>query len=261
MTRQKQEMTMGEHLGELRRRLIYVLGIFTLGLVAGFFVADPAYRYLTKAESAQGFVLHAFSFWDGIGIYMKIAGLFSLVITLPFTVYQIWKFVSPGLRPVERKATLKYIPYVLILFLVGLAFAYYVVFPMALAFTSSITEKMGLVETYGMKQYFSFLFGIVLPVSLLFELPLLIMFLTGLRILNPYRLRRMRKVSYFVLIFIAVAVTPPDFISDLLVMIPLLLLYEFSVFLSSLVYRRQLAADEAAESRYVRAGNAEGAGQ
>ena len=72
------------------------------------------------------------------------------------------------------------------------------------------------------KQYFSFLFGIVVPVSLLFELPLLIMFLTGLRILNPIRLRKMRRVSYFVLIFIAVVITPPDFISDLLVMIPLL---------------------------------------
>lgn len=144
-------------------------------------------------------------------------------------------------------------PYVFLLFLIGLAFSYYVVFPMALSFTSSITEKMGLVETYGMKQYFSFLFGIVLPVSLLFELPLIIMFLTGLRILNPIRLRKMRRVAYFVLIFIAVVVTPPDFISDFLVMIPLLLLYEISVFLSGFVYRKQLAADAEVESRYIRA--------
>ncbi|CAM4458041.1 twin-arginine translocase subunit TatC [Paenibacillus xylanexedens] len=253
MTQQMEEMSITEHLSELRKRLIYVLIIFVLGLIAGFFVADPVYQYLTKAESAKGFVLHAFSFWDGIGIYMKIAGLFSLIITLPFTVYQIWKFVSPGLKPRERKATLKYVPYVFLLFLTGMAFSYYVIFPMALAFTTAITEKMGLVETYGMKQYFSFLFGIVLPVSLLFELPLLIMFLTGLRILNPIRLRKMRRVAYFVLIFIAVVITPPDFISDLLVMIPLLLLYEISVLLSAIVYRKQLAADEEIESRYVRA--------
>ncbi|MBD8838788.1 twin-arginine translocase subunit TatC [Paenibacillus sp. FSL R7-0198] len=253
MTQQMEEMSITEHLSELRKRLIYVLSIFVLGLIAGFFVADPVYQYLTKAESAKGFVLHAFSFWDGIGIYMKIAGLFSLIITLPFTVYQIWKFVSPGLKPRERKATLKYVPYVFLLFLTGMAFSYYVIFPMALAFTTAITEKMGLVETYGMKQYFSFLFGIVLPVSLLFELPLLIMFLTGLRILNPIRLRKMRRVAYFVLIFIAVVITPPDFISDLLVMIPLLLLYEISVLLSAIVYRKQLAADEEIESRYVRA--------
>ncbi|WP_433751623.1 twin-arginine translocase subunit TatC [Paenibacillus amylolyticus] len=260
MTQQMEEMSITEHLRELRKRLIYVLIIFVLGLIAGFFVADPVYQYLTKAESAKGFVLHAFSFWDGIGIYMKIAGLFSLIITLPFTVYQIWKFVSPGLKPRERKATLKYVPYVFLLFLTGMAFSYYVIFPMALAFTTAITEKMGLVETYGMKQYFSFLFGIVLPVSLLFELPLLIMFLTGLRILNPIRLRKMRRVAYFVLIFIAVVITPPDFISDLLVMIPLLLLYEISVLLSAIVYRKQLAADEEIESRYVRAEDKKHAG-
>lgn len=260
MTQQMEEMSITEHLSELRKRLIYVLSIFVLGLIAGFFVADPVYQYLTKAESAKGFVLHAFSFWDGIGIYMKIAGLFSLIITLPFTVYQIWKFVSPGLKPRERKATLKYVPYVFLLFLTGMAFSYYVIFPMALAFTTAITEKMGLVETYGMKQYFNFLFGIVLPVSLLFELPLLIMFLTGLRILNPIRLRKMRRVAYFVLIFIAVVITPPDFISDLLVMIPLLLLYEISVLLSAIVYRKQLAADEEVESRYVRAEDKKHAG-
>jgi sec-independent protein translocase protein TatC len=260
MTQQMEEMSITEHLSELRKRLIYVLSIFVLGLIAGFFVADPVYQYLTKAESAKGFVLHAFSFWDGIGIYMKIAGSFSLIITLPFTVYQIWKFVSPGLKPRERKATLKYVPYVFLLFLTGMAFSYYVIFPMALAFTTAITEKMGLVETYGMKQYFSFLFGIVLPVSLLFELPLLIMFLTGLRILNPIRLRKMRRVAYFVLIFIAVVITPPDFISDLLVMIPLLLLYEISVLLSAIVYRKQLAADEEIESRYVRAEDKKHAG-
>lgn len=260
MTQQMEEMSITEHLSEPAEAADLCTKHFCAGTDCRIFVADPVYQYLTKAESAKGFVLHAFSFWDGIGIYMKIAGLFSLIITLPFTVYQIWKFVSPGLKPRERKATLKYVPYVFLLFLTGMAFSYYVIFPMALAFTTAITEKMGLVETYGMKQYFSFLFGIVLPVSLLFELPLLIMFLTGLRILNPIRLRKMRRVSYFVLIFIAVVITPPDFISDLLVMIPLLLLYEISVLLSAIVYRKQLAADEEIESRYVRAEDKKHAG-
>ncbi|KAA8750027.1 twin-arginine translocase subunit TatC, partial [Pseudomonas koreensis] len=76
------------------------------------------------------------------------------------------------------------------------------------------------------------------------ELPLLIMFLTGLRILNPIRHRKMKKEAYFVLIFIAVVITPPDFLSDLLVIIPFLMLYEISVLLSAIVYRKQLAADE-----------------
>ncbi|MNY52561.1 Sec-independent protein translocase protein TatCd [compost metagenome] len=123
---------------------------------------------------------------------------------------------------------------------------------MALSFTIKITRSMGLEETYGIAQYFSFMFSLVIPLALLFELPLVVMFLTKLRILNPLRLRKMRRYAYFALVFIAVVITPPDFISDFLVTIPLLILYEFSVFLSSFVYRKQLAMDRELEARYVR---------
>lgn len=244
------EMSIFEHLGELRKRIIYVLVVFLVGLIIGLFLANPIYHYLVNADTAEDYVLHAFSFWDGIGIYMKISMIISLVISIPFIVYQLWAFVSPGLREQERKAALRYVPFVLILFLAGMAFAYYIVFPMALSFTTSVTTSMGLEETYGITQYFSFMFSLVIPLALLFELPLVVMFLTKIRILNPLRLRKMRKISYFVLVFIAVVITPPDFISDFLVTIPLLLLYEFSVFVSSLIYRKQLAADEALEAKY-----------
>lgn len=244
------KMSVVDHLTELRRRIIYVLLVFGGGLIGGLFCAKPIYNYLIHADLAQGFVLHAFSFWDGIGMYMKIAMAVSLLLSVPFIVYQLWAFVSPGLRDEERSAALRYVPYVFVLFVLGIAFAYYVVFPLALSFTISITRSMGLVETYGIAQYFSFMFSLVLPLALLFELPLLVMFLTKLRILNPLRLRKMRRYAYFALVFIAVVITPPDFISDFLVMIPLLVLYEFSVFLSALVYRKQLAADAEAEARY-----------
>lgn len=245
-------MSVVDHLTELRRRIIYVLLVFVAGLAGGMFVAKPVYLYLIHADHAQGFILHAFSFWDGIGMYMKIAMAVSLAVSLPFIVYQFWAFISPGLHPVERSAALRYVPYVFILFILGVAFAYYIVFPMALSFTITVNHSMGLEETYGIAQYFSFLFTLVIPLALLFELPLIIMFLTKLRILNPLRLRRMRRYAYFALIFIAVVITPPDFISDFLVTIPLLILYEFSVFLSSFVYRGQLAEDAAREARYVK---------
>ena len=252
MSLESEEMSVVDHLTELRKRIIYVLIVFLITLVGGLFCAKPIYEYLISADLAEGFVLHAFSFWDGIGIYMKIAMVVSLVISIPFIAYQLWAFISPGLRPEERSATLRYVPYVLILFLLGIAFAYYIVFPMALSFTISITRSMGLEETYGIAQYFSFMFSLVLPMALLFEIPLLVLFLTKLRILNPLRLRKMRRYAYFTLVFIAVVITPPDFISDFLVTIPLLVLYEFSVFLSAFVYRKQLAADTAREAKYVK---------
>lgn len=253
MSLEAEEMSLVDHLTELRRRLIYVLIVFVAGLVLGLFVAKPIYLYLISADAAQGFVLHAFSFWDGIGMYMKIAMAVSLVFSVPFIVFQLWAFISPGLRPVERSAALRYVPYVFVLFIAGIAFAYYIVFPMALSFTISITRNMGLEETYGIAEYFNFMFSLVIPLALLFELPLIVMFLTKLRVLNPLRLRKMRRYAYFALVFIAVVITPPDFISDFLVTIPLLVLYEFSVFLSAFVYRRQLAEDAKRESQYVKA--------
>ncbi|MFF2911822.1 twin-arginine translocase subunit TatC [Paenibacillus sp. NPDC057934] len=246
------EMSLVDHLTELRKRIIYVLIVFVLGLVGGLFCAKPIYEYLIRSDLAQGFVLHAFSFWDGIGMYMKIAMALSLAISVPFIIYQLWAFVSPGLRQVERNAALRYVPYVFILFILGVLFAYYIVFPMALSFTISITRDMGLEETYGIAQYFEFMFSLVLPMALLFELPLVVMFLTKIRILNPLRLRKLRRYAYFVLVFIGIVITPPDFISDFLVAIPLLILYEFSVFLSAFVYRKQLAADKELEERYVK---------
>ncbi|WP_410771772.1 twin-arginine translocase subunit TatC [Fontibacillus sp. BL9] len=251
MAEEKDNQSVFDHLSELRRRLFYVLSVFVLVLVAAFFVVDPIYHYLTvNALSGVRIELNAFSFWDGVGVYMKIAMVVALGITLPFTLYQVWAFVSPGLKPAEQKATLRYIPFVFICFLAGLAFGYFVVFPLAMSFTGSLNKQLGLIETYGMADYFKFLMNIVLPISLLFELPLVILFLTQLRILNPIRLKKMRRVAYFILVVISVMITPADFFSAFLVLIPLVLLYELSVMLSKRVYKKQLAADAERELKY-----------
>ncbi|WP_018750985.1 twin-arginine translocase subunit TatC [Paenibacillus sanguinis] len=232
------------HLSELRRRLMLVCAVFLTVLVGAFFVVDPIYHYLTKNMiSGVTINLNAFSFWDGVSVYMKIAMLVAVGITLPVTMHQIWAFVSPGLKPHERKATVKYIPFVFICFVAGLAFGYFVVFPLAMTFTGSLNKELGLIETYGMADYFKFLSNIVLPISVLFELPLVILFLTQLRILTPLRLRKMRRVAYFILVIISVMITPADLFSAFLVLIPLILLYELSVLLSRRVYARQQAAE------------------
>lgn len=243
MLQEENLMPLLEHLGELRKRIIYVLIVLTLGLVLGLVVAEPAYNYLMSQEPANTMKLHTFSLWDGIGMYMKIALVIALIITLPFTAYQLWAFVKPALRRHEQRSTLTYVPFALIMFLVGLAFSYFVVFPLAFNFTRTVAGQLNLEETFGVIQYFTFMFSILIPISLLFELPLIIMFLTAIRILNPSRLRKMRKLAYFILAAVGVMVTPPDFISDVLVIIPLVALYELSLFLADIVYRKQRIAD------------------
>ncbi|REE68725.1 sec-independent protein translocase protein TatC [Paenibacillus taihuensis] len=245
-----QLMSLFDHIGELRKRLIVVIVVLLIGMIVGLVCADPVYNFLINQEPVKGMQLHAFSLWDAIGMYMKFAFVIALIIVLPVAAYQIWSFVKPALRVQEQRSTLLFVPFVLFMFLVGLAFSYLVVFPMAFNFTTKVARHLNLIETYGIYQYFSFMFNIILPISLLFELPIAIMFLTKLRILNPKRLRKMRRLAYFILIIVGVVVTPPDFISDSLVAVPLILLYELSVLLSSVVYRKQLKADQAWEAEY-----------
>lgn len=107
-----------------------------------------------------------------------------------------------------------------------------------------MTASLQANEMFGITQYFSFMFSIVLPFGIIFELPILVMFLTRLRIVNPIRLAKMRKISYFILVVIAITITPPKIISDFLVTIPLLLLYEFSIWLSKGIYKKQLEEDK-----------------
>jgi len=112
---------------------------------------------------------------------------------------------------------------------------------------TNINESIGAIETYGMKQYFSFMFNLLIPVGIVFELPVVILFLTKLGIVTPSKLRKMRKVAYFILVVVGVSISPPDFVSDILIIIPLLLLFEISIWVSSVSVKRKLAKEKRQE--------------
>jgi sec-independent protein translocase protein TatC len=236
----KEMMSLVEHLSELRTRIIRVLIAVIFTLIIGFATASNILRYLKQSSQAADITWHVFSPMDAIRIYMLIAFAVSLTLTLPFILYQIWAFVKKGLTKDEQIATLRYIPYTFLCFIIGLAFGYFVVFPMCLSFTLGVTQNLGLIQTYGVAQYFSFMLNIILPLSLAFELPIVVMFLTKLKLLNPTRLNKMRRYAYLLLIVTASMISPPDLISHLMVAIPLFILYEISLALSRVVYRRQL---------------------
>ncbi|CAM3623410.1 twin-arginine translocase subunit TatC [Marinicrinis lubricantis] len=238
-----QGMSFVEHLTELRKRIVRIVIVLVITMVAGLLLANPIITYLKSVEPASKIEWNVFSPWDSLRIYMNVSFLFALLITLPFALYQLWGFAKPGLEPHERKATVGYIPAAVVLCLLGIAFGYFIVFPMAFYFSSSITESMGLTETYGISQYFSFMFNILIPITIVFELPIVILFLTKIRILNPFVLRKFRRIAYLLMVILGTVITPPDFISALSVAVPLILLYELSIWLSARLYRKQLAMD------------------
>ncbi|MZQ83744.1 twin-arginine translocase subunit TatC [Paenibacillus sp. 5J-6] len=238
-----EEMSLVEHLGELRKRIMWILLVLVIGMVGGLISAKPIIRYLKNIPPADSISWNVFSPWDALRLYMNFGLAVGILITLPVTLYHIWAFVKPGLRETEQKASIIYIPYAFVLFLAGLSFGYWVVFPMAFYFTSSISKSLDITEMYGAAEYFTFMFNIILPLAIVFEMPIVVMFLTKIRLLNPKRLHKFRRYAYMLLVILATVITPPDAISAILVALPLIVLYEFSVFMSGFIYRKQLLKD------------------
>jgi sec-independent protein translocase protein TatC len=229
------ELALVDHLGELRKRIIITLAAFVVLLIGAFIFVEDIYRWLVRDLDDQLAILGP---GDILWIYFMIAGIFALTMVIPIAAYQVWRFVLPALSSKERKITLVYIPALFLLFLAGISFGYFVVYPIVLSFLTTLSA--GQFEMFfTSEKYFRFMMNLTLPFGFLFEMPVILLFLTSLGILNPYRLVKARKISYFVLIVISVLITPPDFISDLLVMAPLILLYEISVTLSKFVYKRK----------------------
>ncbi len=235
-----QSMKVVQHLEELRKAIIITLGIFLLFFLLAFIYVQDIYHLLVKDLP---FKLALLGPSDILMVYLMIASVVAFAATMPVAAHQVWRYISPGLTAKERKVTLAYVPALFILFIVGISFGYFILFPLVMSFLMSLSDDM-FTTFFTTEKYFRFLLNMTLPFGFLFELPVVIMFLTSLGIINPYLLTKIRKYAYFVLIITSVLITPPDFISDILVIIPLLLLYESSITLSKFVYNRQQKAKD-----------------
>lgn len=235
----EQDMSLVDHLAELRKRIAIVAVTFVVTLIIGFIFAQNLLEWFKARPAALNIEWNVFQFTDGFIIYFKCAFLVSIVLTLPVIFHQIWLFVRPGLTKEEAKGTVFYIPLSFFLFMLGACFAYFIVFPFVIGFMSQVNQSIGATETYGMSQYFSFMFNVIFPISIVFEMPVVILFLTKLGILTPDMLRKSRKISYFVLVVIGVLISPPDFISDIILIAPLISLFEISILLSAWSIKRK----------------------
>jgi sec-independent protein translocase protein TatC len=240
------ELNLVDHLDELRKRLIITAIAFIAFFIAGFMYVEEIYSWFVRDLDVKLIVLGPS---DIVWIYFMLATLIAIAGTIPILALQIWLFVKPALKPIERKISLSYIPALFVLFLVGLAFGYFVIFPTVLNFLVELSGEM-LVTNFTADKYFRFIMNMTLPFGVLFELPVVVMFLTSLGVINPYVLTKIRKYAYFVLIVISVIISPPDFMSDILVTIPLLVLYEISINLSKIVYRRKLKKEKEWEESF-----------
>lgn len=241
------ELNLVDHLEELRNRIIVTVAFFLVFFIAGFIFVEDIYSWIVRDLDVKLMVLGPS---DIIWIYFMIAMVIAILGTIPVLALQIWLFVRPALKPNERKITLTYIPALFILFAVGIIFGYFVIFPVILNFLVELSGDM-VVTNFTAEKYFRFILYTTLPFGFLFELPIVAMFLTSLGIINPYRLSKMRKYAYFVLIVIGVLISPPDIMSDVIVSVPLLFLYEISINISKITYKRKLKREAEWEKEFA----------
>ncbi|MBB5173613.1 twin-arginine translocase subunit TatC [Texcoconibacillus texcoconensis] len=238
----EENMNILDHLDELRKRIMVVLTTFILIFIIAFIFVGDIYDWFVKDLEAIGMTLTVLGPFDIIWVYLYLAGVIAIMVSIPILLWQIWSFIRPALTKKEQKVSLLYIPFSLLLFILGLTFGYFIVRPLVLNFLIGLGEG-DFQMMFTTKEYFKFVIRMTVPFSILFEMPLVIMFLTNIGVVTPEGLKRNRKYAFFGLVVISVLVSPPDFVSDVLVIIPLYILYEISIRLSALVFRKRERID------------------
>lgn len=227
------------HLEELRRRIIYSLVFFVAALIGCLALVGRLYRLLVL----PGVRLTILGPGDVVQIYLMLGGVAALIVTTPFLLWQLWSFAAPGLLPRERRYARRLTLPVALMFAAGVCFSYFLVFPHIYRFLIELARMNQINAMVTAKEYFSFLINITLPFGVIFELPVVVIFLTRIGVITPRLLRKVRRFAYLICVVIGTLISPPELISHLSVTLPMILMYEISVTLSAVTYRRKQAAE------------------
>ncbi len=172
------------------------------------------------------------------------AFVIGLIVAFPYVFWEIWRFVRPGLYAREKKFSRGAVFFVSFLFLLGVSFGYYILCPMSIWFFSSYSISPQIVNEFDITSYVQTIVALVFGSGLLFQLPMVVYFLTKIGLLTPQFMRKYRKHAIIIILIIAAIITPPDPLSQTIISIPLYLLYEISIFISAMVIRQQKKEEE-----------------
>jgi len=233
------EMTFLDHLEELRWRIIYsVIGIFIGTIIAWIFIDFLINNILLIPAKAVNFKLQNLRPFGQLFLYFQVAIMIGLIISFPNVVYQLWKFIAPALKSKEKKYVKWIVLFTTFCFICGVAFAYFVMLPLTLKFAAGFGSE-AIVNNFSIEEYFSIVLSIILGAGLVFELPMLSFFLSKIGILSPNLMRKYRRHSIVAIMILAAFLSPgTDPVSQVLLAVPLVLLYEISIFVSKIFQKK-----------------------
>ena len=239
-------MSLSGHLRELRNRILVcvILLVVTFGLCLS--VAPQIVTLLTDMGKRYNYVYVYIAPQELFLVYMNVALVGAVVVCFPVLAYQVYAFCSPGLSGKERAYISGSLIAGALCFLVGVAFAYFISLPFMLRFLIQFTGEVDVAASISIQQYVSFLLTVFVIFGLVFELPVVSVLLTGLGLVKAEWLVKGRKVMVVVIFVLAAIITPPDIVSQIMVAVPMLGLYEISIALSRMVGKMKKTAAEAA---------------
>lgn len=260
----EKDMSFLDHVEELRWHLVRSsAAIFLFGIIAFlmkdfifnkiiFAPKDPnfiTYRVFCSASRFFGteglcidelpFTFQSLEMGEQFSVHIWISITLGFILAFPFIIWEVWKFISPGLYEKERKGALAFIIVSSFLFFVGVLFGYYVITPLSVNFLGSYSVSNLVERNIQIGSYISLLKSSVLASGLIFELPIVMYFLTKMGLVTPEFLIKTRKYALVIVLIIAAVITPPDVVSQVIVTIPILILYEVSIVISKIVIRKQ----------------------
>ncbi len=260
-----EEMSFLDHLEELRWHLIRsTLAVLIFGSTA-FVFSKYIFDHIIFAPSRMDFP--TYKFFCDIATYFgfesdfcaealpftiqsrTMAGQFSadiwtsiwagFIVAFPYVLYEVWRFISPGLYEKERKNSRGFIFVASLLFFLGVLFGYYVVAPLSINFLGTYSVSDMVTNEFDIGSYISTLRSSVIACGIIFELPIIIYFLTKVGLVTPEILKKYRKIALVVVLILSAIITPPDVASQIVVAIPILILYQLSIYISGFVLRKE----------------------
>lgn len=261
----EKDMSFLDHLEELRwhlvRSTIAVILVAILAFIFKSFIFDtlifgpskpdfPTYRMFCNISRSLG--MDAFCFQEmPFRIQSRtMAGQFSahmwtsiyagIIVAFPYILYEFWRFISPGLKQKERKSSRGFIFIASLLFFVGVLFGYYLITPLSINFLGNYQVSEEVFNDFDLDSYISLVRTSVLACGIVFELPIIMYILTKIGLVTPESLRKYRKFALIIVLVLSAVITPPDIVSQIIVAIPILILYEVSIYISKIVIKNQL---------------------
>lgn len=253
---EEKEMSFLDHLEELRWRVVKAVAGVLIGMILCWifidwimdaFLLQPVKNInVNLAPGQQPIHLQNLKPFGQLFLYMQVALAGGIILSIPNLLYQLWAFIAPGLMPKERRYIKSIVFFSSFCFLSGIAFAYFVMLPSALSFFAGFGSAE-IANNIAVSEYMNFIISVMLAAGVVFELPMVSWFLSQLGIVTPAFMRHYRKHAIVVIFILAAFLTPgTDPVSQVLLAVPLLILYELSIGISALAWRgkRKRAAEK-----------------